>query len=400
MDLSTYRVIPCDIGGLLDGAAQAAIRQAINRLEGWRSENCFGHTGSFAYAERTFPGCNVTLSVFDDGIVIFEIVEDAKHYDDFGDFDPAVVTDQKRAAHSRLLRQEHGCSGSITQVMETLRIAAGLRNPRQTSLVRWEHGGLSYVFSYYIISLTSHEATKKIDDHITRLLYPLHSQSLSDKAQVATIDLTWSINRPLGGHDAQMKSVEVRPGLNVLSSWSTMCVIGIVSDDDPGYFRRLQVSIQHCWFFCYIMAYHVERQFEALRSFSNPYKVAAIDQEIADLRMKLADIRYIRSSTAKLAEFILFENLLASSRIDILIHRIDDVSAVFQERYANALRERRLRHQRVLEVFLFIFALLTAVEAGFSIMAHFAEQSSSVRSGVLAKPIPMAPQHPVTQPKR
>jgi hypothetical protein len=373
LELRTIRVVPWDVGRLLSATDQTCLTRALATKPEWRILDGVERTlpsGCFLFAEFNHEECSLTLSIFDDGIGVFEFVESCVTYDQVTDFDPETIADSKRNNHLQILCRRHLHSEALGRVMADIRAAMPPGRARLSASPGWEQQGLSYVFSYFILSFTSEEAASQVEQRVSRLLFPLHTQSMDDKSQIATVDLTWPLDRGLSGGPEGIKTVEVRPNLKVLASWSTMCVVGNLGEKDYIYFRNIQVSVQHCWFFCYVLASHIEHQFRALRSTTNPRKVARIDQDISELRMQLTEVRYVRSSMARLSEFSLFELLVESSRLEVLIRRVDDISAVFQERYSNLLSERRIRSARIFELLLFVFAALSAIDAYFSIMSY------------------------------
>lgn len=370
MELSTIRVIPWDIGRLLTPADREAIGSLIEASDDWQLVPTAQRTmrkDCFLVAQRHAAFGQISLSLHEDGIALFEFIEAPLTYEEIEDFDPTTVADLKRGAHVAILGHKHPESQSILEMMAAVRSSVAARRCRISGRPDWENGGLSYVFSYFLFRVSGSDPVDAIDHRLARILHPLHTHTLDDKLQIASIDLTWPLERRLAGASAHIEAVEMRPGLRVSASWSTMCVTGNLRPADVDYFRAVQAAIQHCWFFCYVMAIHVQEQFAAMQRGARPRTIGRVDQEIADLRMKLAEIRYLRSSTAKISEFTLFDRLLESSRVDALIRRIDETAEVFQERYSNTLEERRARSARVIEGLLFLFAALSAIDAYFSL---------------------------------
>lgn len=326
--------------------------------------------GCFLFAEFRHDVCSLTLSIFEDGIGVFEFIESAVSYDDVMDFDPATVADTKSNSHLTILCQRHFHSSALGGVMAEIRRALPRGQVRISASPGWEQQGFSYVFSYFILNFSSDEGASQVEQRVARLLFPLHTDKMDDKSDIATVDLTWPLDRGLSGASDAIKTVEVRPNLRVLASWATMCVIGHLNEKDYAYFRNIQIAVQHCWFFCYVMGSHIEQQFRSLQSNIKFRQIARVDQEISELRLQLTEVRYVRSSIARLSEFSLFELLVASSRLEVLIRRVDDITSVFQERYSNLLSERRIRSARIVELLLLIFAALSAVDAYFSLMSY------------------------------
>jgi len=143
-----------------------------------------------------------------------------------------------------------------------------------------------------------------------------------------------------------------------------MCVVGGFSDPEQADYRRLQRSLQHSWFFCYIS----ENHFDELNTRLDARDVAVggevpVSEMVGELRTKISRIRHVRSSMAAQSDFMLFKMLVSSSRLDHMIARAEETATIFLDRYRILLDERRLRSSRSTETILFFFAAVSAFGA-------------------------------------
>ncbi len=368
MRVEAIRLIPWDVGCSLCDADFAAIERTLVDDALWEVLPTQPHPeANRVVAFRSAKPCGdfgIALYVFDDGVALFELSEPSQSFNEPEDFDPDVVISDKLDANKLLLGHDHGCSETLMQLRARVRGAILRRDVRLSGRAGWENKSFSYVFTYYFVAVGAAEASQTIEPHLLRLLNPLHAHHISDQFERSAVDLTWPIDRHLAEDQQSAQVVSIRPNLRILASWSTMCVVGGFSDPEQADYRRLQRSLQHSWFFCYIS----ENHFDELNTRLDARDVAVggevpVSEMVGELRTKISRIRHVRSSMAAQSDFMLFKMLVSSSRLDHMIARAEETATIFLDRYRILLDERRLRSSRSTETILFFFAAVSAFGA-------------------------------------
>lgn len=369
--LYPYRLIPCDFGHQTDHFLYIKLKKYLEK-SGWiilyESETQIENEILFARLKLNNFNFDLYLHIYSDGIGVFTLI-DENEKNTYEEYDPKITLENRVVAHKGLMTHTHIASKTLDYHISSIRDLFLKEQSRFTSSKEWENRGLSYVMSFYYISvdpkiIESTDFKKKL----TSLLFPPYNEYSLEPYSSIEIDQVYSKKEIKKYYEEIVnKDLEMLPYVYTCASWSNFLIIGNITDKIKVEYWRLERDLQHVWFYAYITDKFIERSFKNISTNTPQKKLEEVDQILTNMIFKLNQYEGIVKSTTSEREFILYHSLKETSRLDVLIENVERKANILRNRYNWLVMEERTRTDKKIQLILFIIAIVSAIGAYDSI---------------------------------
>ncbi len=356
MRLQTIRIMPFYIGSDIPNEKMQIFTDILQELPHESIAQILSKD-EFEYIYDVCIERKLRLLIFSDGIGEFVFTDEDKTYCNSSGIDVKDILDERKRAHSSLLRGNHAFSQIISQYLsefQAFAIANLGENKRNSIRTR-----LTYVMSTYFFDCGFAELSDYKKMQMYNLLY---TDNYYKTGRFTEENITNELNV------SSFQNADTLASTHVVSSWASYIVF---SDDLSTLFDgllRYQINIQHLWMYTYSTNQMISDMFKSVNL--KNVRTTQIDELFQELlRMKLCVYKYkgIISSTMHEREHKIYQHLMVTSKLNILIEEVDMNFQTLDTRMNWLLTEKRFISGQYIEFLLFLFTLLET----FSVIKNF-----------------------------
>lgn len=380
--ITPIRIIPFDIGTQID---VDFARRAQEVFEKTSFEGEFLLEDRLIVIEETVGDICIRVDVFKDGVGIISFIDEPILFEKIDDFDVKAILRLRREVHNKTLKHEHPFSQAFDKIIKTLREIAQDHDPssspaliRFTASDKWEKKGLSYVMSIYLVympelpSILKNPKEKKLRRKFAAFLFPgiygLENTFVSSKLQF--IEQSFLLDESLLDklvEQAVAEDHDLYGSVGAFVSWSNVVVVGDITENIIQDYRYLQIKLQHFWFYTYITDDVISDILEKFEEYIPRVTLDMITKLRTRIILKLDEFENVQESTMGTRFFRLFDGLIKSSKLDVMITRLEKKLDVLKERIEREQASRSERMQKRIELILFVVACVGSLDGIFSV---------------------------------
>lgn len=387
ISLKAGRIIPFDVGVNIDDAIIAEIAKKFKNV---KTEREFLLEDRVVKIETKIGNASLEIDLFRDGIGIVSFVEELLT-DSTERFDPFRILQQRTQVHHAILKHEHAFSEAIDKTVQELRETARrsieVRSRKDLSKIRftasqnWEKKGLSYVMSIYFIS--SPEFSSKLrnpkEKEIRRKFAPLMEPSIY-RAENTFTELEFPMSRfqtrfveetfldEISGRVFAI-DYDIDPLLSTFMTWPSVLVVGDIDDYVVHEYMALEKKLQHVWFYSYIADNVVRRALEQFDMSRSEVDVDYLDRLRSEILLRIDEFTNVQESTLGSRYFKLFNGLMKSSQLDLLVSSLDKKVGLLGTRIEREASKNREKGQKRIELVLFVLTYLSGVSSVLTVLS-------------------------------
>ena len=367
LQLLPIRIIPFDIGNEIDSRKFDKITSIIEKKSDWIVEQKTRNSKNelFRFSVKGTELYSISVSVYQDGIGIISIREKAILYENVNDFKHFEIISKRKEFHKGVLTHNHQLTPVINDVIECLRILF-TKNTRHTSLCSWENNGLSYVMSFFFITGNPDLINDtSFQDKILALLFP-HDYDQQIQYDIETLGKSSeSIEKKFRDNYCNVikSDFETLPHIFAYASWSNFLVFGNISEKNIANYWEIEKDLQHIWFYTYITDKFIEHSLSKLDAKIPEQRLEKLFNILTEMLYKINKYEGVISSTLHERDFKLFEVLMKSSRLDLLISSVEKRAGLLKDRYTWIIEEKRIHSDKKVELILFVIAILSLISS-------------------------------------
>lgn len=355
MRLQTIRIIPFYIGSDIPNEKMQSFMDILQKLP-HEAIAQISSKDEFGYIYDVNIERKLRLLIFPDGIGEFIFRDEDKTYCNSNAIDVKDILDERKKAHSSLLRENHTFSLIIAQYLtEFQAFATGNFGERRMPFQE----RLTYVMSTYFFDFKFAELSDDKKMQMYNLLYTDNYYKTGQLTEESNIkELITS----------SFQNADTISSTYVDSSWASYIVfsdeLNTLFDD----FLLYQINIQHLWMYTYSTKQMISGMAKTV-SLKN-VRTKQIDELFQEImKMKLCVYKYkgIISSTMHEREHKIYQHLMVTSKLNILIEEVDMNFQMLDKRMNWLLTEKRFISGQYIEFLLFFFTLVET----FSVIKDF-----------------------------
>ena len=305
-----------------------------------------------------FNDLHVDTFLFREGVGIIHIEELEQVYESIEDFDPELVNRVKSQGNGTILSRQHSCSPFLDKVINDARSPIHGKSIRHSSSSEFEHGGLSYVFTYGILNYPKFADGHKLEAAVTLCLFPSYGRiDPSEDLSLRIHEYVASIEHRLDERRSPetLVTLERSTHLLCLASWSSLFVVGNVTRELENYYRDIEVNLQRIWYFTYIIGKSIDSVALRIRDITLR-ELLIIEENLTEMIFKARRLDAIFSSVSTNRDFTVHDGLRKSSRLDRLLGSIELSSRYLIEQIRLRIEQNRLASTNIIEFVLIVLA--------------------------------------------
>lgn len=335
--IQPYRIIPCDLGHPLDKYILKDIVEYLDAASDCRiisrADSIRSNVVLSSSLEASDESTGLYFHLYSDGIGIVSYLDKSEIYA-VEDYAPKITLALRGKCHDALLTHTHPISGRLDHHLVRLRGMFYKNRRRLTADSAWEHGGLSYVMSFYFIMADRNLIADDVFlEKMAFLLFPFYSEAGFGESPDVDIEDDFVKNK---FRDHFLKVVQedhdILREVHTSASWSNFLVMGNISDKVKVEYWRLERDLQHDWFYAYITDKFIEHSLRRITSNTPEKELAVVDNCLTSMMFNINLYQGISGSTMHEREFKLYQALSASSRLDMLVEAVENKSKILKDR--------------------------------------------------------------------
>lgn len=249
----TVRIVPWFAGCALSPhvVRHLGIRASSEFVQPDFTEQSKADGASLVLNCRIGHGGQLYIHLFNDGIVLFSIVEGIVEISNIEDFDPDSLQVQKRNTHKWLLSGNHSASTKIERFVDIVREVVSSWVPYRDIEFECKIDKHSYVFSFSKFTFSAADEMDAVAGASDLLLFPLHvsRESLESFVRVDLRREKWEASTDRRA----ARSVSIGHERILKCSWSTVLEYQVSKDCDISELWRMEREVQHIWFNIYVI---------------------------------------------------------------------------------------------------------------------------------------------------
>jgi len=353
-----FRLIPFDLGHEIDDDLIQRIKYYFQYKED--SWELIDDPKGNNVLEAKNTNSNLFVHIYKDGIGIFTLMDIEEKYNRWEDYDPNNTMVNRKKAHKEILTHKHELSQLIKKTLNDLRSLFNQTRIRFSASPEWENGGLSYIMSFYFIKSDPKVVQRNnVRKKLAVLLFPYYDERK---------DKDFSINITDGGVNNEFvkiaqRNYEMLPYLHTCASWSNFLIIGKISDIVINEYWQLERELQHIWFYTYITDKFIEYSLKNISTSTPEKDLGHLDDILTEMIFKINKYEGIASSTMHERDFILYDALRTTSRLNLLIKSVEKKANILKDRYNWILNEKRTKADKRIQFILFLIAVISTIGA-------------------------------------
>lgn len=354
--ISPYRMIPCDMGHEIDDDLLKRIYNYFKNSKDWIVLSN-GMDEGVLFVKAKING-ELYLHLYPDGIGIFTIIDEEESYLTYNEYNPQLTMEKRKQAHRDILSHNHKFSNFIDNHIRGIRELFNKSLMRPSASFNWEKKGISYVMSFYFITVDPCIVSNEIfHKNLVVLLFPYYDErkntDLLNDSYIETINEEFL--------NIARCNYEMLPYLHTCASWSNFVVVGRVHEKTKEEYWQLERELQHVWFYSYITDKFIEESLKNITTATPEKDLDRLDNILTQMIFKINKYESIINSTMHERDFRLYDALRKTSRLDLLVSSVEKKAGVLKDRYNWLLNEKRTRSDKKIEFILFLIAIITTI---------------------------------------
>lgn len=348
MRMQTIRIIPFDIGYSIPSEALEPLKGFFEKLD-HETIAAVSSRNELEYIFEIRINRMLKLFLFPDGIGEFVLRDDDKTYSDYDSIDVKAILDERKDAHRSLLGGTHMMSPLISQYL-TMFQSFKKAGPNEISSLRPVRTAPAYVMSLYFFDFLFSGLS---DDQKTRIYNLLYTDNYYKTGRLIETQAAgeWK--------DLFEQSADTLSSTYVVSSWASYIVFSSELNTLYDGLLLYQINIQHLWLYTHVTSQMIGNMIKTVTS--KNIRTTHIDklyQELLTMKLSVYNYKGIISSTMHEREYRIYQHLMETSKLNVLIEEVDVKFQVLDTRMNWLLTEKRGKNEKRIELFLFVFALL------------------------------------------
>lgn len=355
IQLFPIRLIPVDIGYKINDGLKKKI---LNLLCPTFSKPLVNVQ---LFGERALLSVNiedtVSFYLFSDGIGVFVFEDNCVEIKDVLELDAANILTERRIVHRNLLNHTHKISKKMDNIVRLLRDVVNSKHRRQTANDNWEHGGFSYIMSFYFFNADLNNINNlDVQRWLGNMLFPDEHTYLGSVRSSFEQDKMAQI----------LTSIDPLNDVHVCHSWATVIILGELSKERRHYYINLEIVLQHIWMFTYITEQNIDFFLVESNNKASSSQLTNFYNALVDMTLIVKRYDTVISSRVHERELKIFNALMESSKLEILKKGVDAKSNVLESKLSWAIEQKRLKSDRNVELFIILLTILQVL-SGFGL---------------------------------
>lgn len=354
MKVLAIRIVPFDLGFEIDNKGIGKIKKVVkNDLN---NELHFNEVNSKALSYNYYININTQLKMvfFNDGTGQFIFLDKVNSYGNLSSENLKKILKKRTSIHKQILAHSHPMSIVMDEYLSKIRNVEEKKR-RFTSKFDWESGGLSYVMSFYFIEGNLLSFSPEEKNNLLNLLFT---------------SANYKKTRSYKETDEEIKKHFKLLNNNVefASSWANFIVVSNNIEEYIEEYVNVEINIQHIWMYTYIIDKLIDSMIACVKE--NDAKVSYINiayNNLLNMEVYINKYKGIISSIMHERDYIIYNSLIESSKLNILINNVLHKYELLDNRLKWLIDEKRYKSGKRVEVFVFLCTFLSA----FSIVKDF-----------------------------